>query len=223
MISRYALYDIASVSKRFQAPSGLPKGVKASHSITPTSDTPVIVSRDGVPTIERMKWGLIAKGAKDTSAVFRYKSYLVASEKIFSRHSHDTLIRTNRCLVPANGFFDLSTTGDKRAFYATTTSGELTAFAGIHSTWEDPRGTIYGTFAILTTEATPDMPRLSGRTPVVLAPEDEMGWLDPSITDASSIYTFLRPNESKLFKMYEVGPSAHSKKQHGSDLIQPLN
>ena len=66
MISHYALYDIATLSKRFDLTEGLPKGIKPHYNNSPTIDAPVIVNREGTRIAKLMKWGLVANGAKDT-------------------------------------------------------------------------------------------------------------------------------------------------------------
>lgn len=222
MISRYALYSTTPLSNRFNAPGGLPKGVKPHYNISPTVQAPVIVSQDGAPVVQLMKWGLVAKGAKDTNSVFRYKTYNNASENIFSRHSWETAVRERRCLVPADGFYVLNGSGKKRAVYAHPKDGEIVAFAGIYSSWQDPEGVEHGTYSIITTEATNEMPDSNVRMPVILDREDEARWLDPTVTDTGSIHKMLRPNPSGLLEVFEVSPAVHSPKPNAASLIERI-
>lgn len=222
MISRYALYDIAELSNRFHVADGLPKGTKPHYNISPTGSAPVIVSDDGRPIAKIMRWGIVAQGAKDTNSVFRYKTYVVPSEKIFSRHSWDLAVRERRCLVPANGFYELNESGEKRAFYGEPKSKSIVAFAGIYSSREGPDGTVHDTYAILTTEPNQDMPDSRMRMPIIINPEDEARWLDPTVTDDGSIYVMLRPAPSGSLNAYEVSPAVHSPKMNQPDLIKKL-
>lgn len=222
MISRYALYDIAGLSKRFDITEGLPKGIRPHYNYSPTVAAPVIVNNGGTIVVERMKWGLIPNGAKDANAVFRYKTYNVPSEKVFSRHSWDIAIRERRCLVPANGFYELNGSGKKRAFYARPKNESLFAFAGIYGFWQDPDGNMYGTFSIITTEPTADMPDSRMRMPVIISRENEARWLDSTISDVNPLYDMLRPNLGGLLNVYEVGPAVHSPKPNSFTLIEPL-
>lgn len=222
MISRYALYDIADLSNRFHLAEGLPKGVKPHYNNSPTVSAPVVINHEGSPVARLMKWGLVAKGAKDTNSVFRYKTYNTSSEKILSRHSWEQAVRERRCLVPANGFYELNGSGKKRAYYVQSKDKTLFAFAGVYSSWQDPEGVVYGTFSVITTEATGDMPESSTRMPIIIKPEDEARWLDPTITDASSLYDMLRPYPSGLLDVYEVSPAVHSPKPNQSELINRI-
>lgn len=222
MISRYALYDIADISKRFNITQGLPKGIKPHYNINPTNEAPVIINTQDALVVQNMKWGLVAKGAKDTNSVFRYKTYNIPSENILSRHSWQQAVRDRRCLVPANGFYQLNGSGKKRAYYTQPKSKSLIAFAGVYSSWEDPDGITHGIYSIITTEASGDNALdFNNRIPIVIKTEDEVRWLDPSIKDANSIYDMLRPQSDEYFMRYEVSPAIHSPKSDGHQLIEP--
>lgn len=221
MISRYALYDIANLSSRFHLADGLPKGVKPHYNNSPTISAPVIIHENGVNIVKLMKWGLVAKGAKDTNSVFRYKTYNIPSETIFSKHSWGQAVRERRCLVPANGFYQLNGSGKKRAYYAQPSDASLLAFAGVYSSWQDPEGTVHGTFSIITTEAADNMPDSSIRMPIIIDPKDEGRWLDPAITDANAVYDMLRPHTGEL-TVHEVSPAVHSPKPNHPQLIDHL-
>lgn len=222
MISRYALYTTSDLTDRFHLEGGLPKGTKPSYNISPTVTAPVIVSDDGKPALKRMKWGLIAKGAKDTNSVFRYKTYNIPSEKIFSRHSWEQAVRERRCLVPVNGFYELNERGKKQAYYVQTNDKALFSLAGIYSSWEDPEGITHGTFSVITIEANAGMPESSSRMPIIIKQEDEARWIDPTVGDMGSLYDMLRAYPSDQLKVIEVSPAVHSPKASGPTLIASL-
>ena len=194
MTSSYALLDTAKLSVRFNLSKGLPKGVKPFQTIKPTTEAPVIIEQNGERYVELMKWGLIAKGAKDTNSVFRYKTYNVPSEKIFSKHSWETAVRTTRCLVPVNGFYGSSS-------YIHAADNSLLTLAGMYTRWEDSQHKTWGTFSILTTDAHNDILEASERMPLILATQDEARWLDASITDANAIYDMMRPSSNDLLSV----------------------
>jgi putative SOS response-associated peptidase YedK len=222
MISRYALYDIAGLSTFFRLQNGLPKGIKPHYNFSPTVNAPVIINDGGNRTISLMSWGLVAQGAKDMNSVFRYKTYNIPSESIFSRHSWENAVRTRRCIVPANGFYELNGSGKKRAFYVCHADKTPLALAGIYSSWVDPQGVTRGTFSMITIESTDDRFGLGSRMPVIIKPEDEDRWLDGSITEASPLYDMLRQYPRGLLHAYEVSSAVHSPKPNDPDLIVEL-
>ena len=221
MISHYALYNISDLSNHFHL-EGLPKGTKSNYNISPTVSAPVIVNSEGAHVVKLMNWGLMAKGAKDANSVFRYKTYNVPFEKIFSRHSWDKAVREKRCLIPANGFYDLNGSGKKRAYYIQPNNKELIAFAGVYSSWEDSEGVTQGTYSIITIDSNADMPDASGRMPVIIKREDEARWLDPTISDMGSLYDMLRPYPAGELTAHEVSPAVHSPKPNQPSLIERI-
>lgn len=189
MTSQYALYETAKLSERFRLAKGLPKGVKPHRIIKPTMEAPVVVNRGEGPQVELMKWGLVAKGAKDTNSVFRYKTHTVPSEKMLSRHSWENAVRQNRCLVPANGFYEQKGEGaEKQINYIQLKDQPLFALAGIYTYWENPQGITWGTYSILTIEDG----QTRGRMPVIISQDDEKNWLDVSMSDTNTLYSMIR-------------------------------
>jgi len=219
MISHYALYTTSELTDHYELTGGLPKGVKPHYNISPTVNAPIIINDAGVRAIKLMKWGLLALGAKDTNSIFRYKTYNIPSEKIFSRHSWEQAVRERRCLVPANGFYELNESGKKQAFYVQPGDNEMVTFAGVYNSWVDPDGTTQGTFSIITLEASSDMPDSSSRMPVIISRENQARWLDPTITDMGSMYDMLRPHPLGYLTVYQVNAGVHSPKPNKPEMI----
>lgn len=222
MISRYSLYTTADLRDRFSLASGLPKGIKPRHNVHPTVQAPVIVSRDGNAVVEQMGWGLTPKGAKDTNSVFRYKTFNVPSEKILAKHSWETAVRHSRCLVPANGFYQLVGQGnEKQAYYFQLKGSPLFAFAGIYSTWDD-NGIARSTYSVITSDAPYSLRHIGDRMPIILSEGEEARWLDTSVTDANALFDMLRPISSEQLLVSEVSADIHSLKIDTPSLITPL-
>lgn len=222
MISRYSLYTTADLRDRFTLADGLPKGIKPRYNIHPTLQAPVIINKDDHTAVEQMSWGLTPKGAKNTNSVFRYKTYNVPSEKILSKHSWEMAVRHNRCLVPANGFYQLVEQGNKKqAYYIQVKGTPIFAFAGIYSSWNDGDET-YSTYSIITSDAPYALRNISDRMPIVLSQSEETRWLDTSITDANALFDMLRPISSEQLIITEVGTDIHSLRIDTPTLITPL-
>lgn len=222
MISRYSLYTTSDLRDRFGLASGLPKGVKPRYNIYPTLQAPVIISDNNHAIVEQMGWGLTPKGAKDANSVFRYKTYNVPSEKILAKHSWETAVRRNRCLVPANGFYQLDETGDKkRAYYIQLKGNAMVAFAGIYSKWEDGEVT-RATYSIITSEAPHQLRHIANRMPIILGVNEEYRWLDTSVTDANALFDMLRPIPGDQLLITEVSADIYSRKIDTPNFIVSL-
>ena len=220
MSSRYALYEIDKLRDRFAPESGVPKGVKPHYNISPAQSVPVIVSRDGVNQIELMKWGFIPSGAKDANSIFRYKTFIARSEGIFDKPTWMTAIRSQRCLVPANGFYEWkqSPTG-KNPFYIQPIDKEIFAFAGIYSSWTDTDGIVWGMCSIITTNSGAESDMMPSRLPVIIHPNDEADWLNPVISDINTLYKIMRPFDPGQLAIIRVGEEINGTKIDKPSLI----
>lgn len=223
MSSQYALYEINKVSSRFAPEAGVPKGVKPHYNITPAQSVVVIVNRDGVRQIEQMKWGFIPAGAKDSNSIFRYKTYNARSEDVFDKPTWSRSIRERRCLIPANGFYESKNleTG-KTPYYIQTAEQEIFAFAGVYGEWVDPDGKTWGMCSIITTSSDTDDNMIPSRLPVIIRAEDEEAWLNPTISDMSSIYGIMKPFKPEQLKIFRVSDDIKSTKIDKPYLIERL-
>ena len=222
MISRYVFYDLSTLRSGYGLNKNLDKSIRPSYNISPTALAPVVVSYGGVNVVKPMKWGLVAKGSKDTNSVFRYKTYNIPSEKVFQRHSWELAVRESRCLVAANGFYRLSVDSESASHYIYPENKELLYFAGIYGQWEDAKGITYGTFSILTSRAANGVHSSGGRTPIVIKRGDEERWLDPGVVDTNSIYDMMRPFPEGFLASHRVSPEIKSVKLNRSSLIDPV-
>lgn len=221
MSSRYALYEINKLHDRFAPQFDVPKGVKPSYNISPAQTVPVIVNRDGINQIEKMIWGFVPNGAKDINSIFRYKTHSVRSEIIFDKPTWSTAVRNRRCLIPANGFYEWKKTADsKDPYYIKPTDQQLFAFAGIYGTWTDPNGIERGMCSIITVSSEADDDMTPSRLPVIVSPDDEADWLNPSIDDINLIYKIMRPYNANQLSIIRVGEDVNSTKIDNPHLIE---
>jgi putative SOS response-associated peptidase YedK len=223
MIDRYSLYDIQNLTDRYGLQDGVPKGTKPRFSIAPTQMAPVVVGIQSRSQLVSMSFGLVPQTASDANSVFRYKTFNVKSEKVFSKPSWETAVRTKRCIVPANGFFMQRKKEDGGdSYYFSSGTKELLSMAGIYVEWTKPDGSTVPTFAVLTIESNDAMPLPFGRMPVLLHAEDESTWLDESVQDFSSIIACMRPYEGNPLSYTKVTNDTLIIKSDSSKLVEPL-
>src|SRR5688572_27135149 len=109
---------------------------KPRFNVAPTQDAPVVTLRDGVRTIEMMRWGLIPFWAGRDGA----KPPLMINARVESVNQkpmfRDALQR-RRCLVPADGFYEWKKIGGtkskptKQPMWIHPRDGHVFAFAGL--------------------------------------------------------------------------------------------
>lgn len=223
MSERYTLFEIGKLRDRFALPNGVPAGIKPSYNISPTQLTPVvIVNSEGVRELKPMKWGFIPHRAKDVNGVFRYKTYDAKSEDVFDKATWQRAIRTNRCLIPSNGYYEWQKTADgKRPFYIKPKDHDLFSIAGIYSSWTDPEGMEWGMYAVVTVGSNLEMATIAPRMPVILRPEVEDTWLDPTIDDFGKLFDCMRTYPAGMLQIKMANPEVNSVKASGPQLIVP--
>ena len=128
---------------------------------TPKERLPVIFTREH-GKIEHAKWGI--QSVKNNSGVFPW----VRMEGIIKNMHTRALIRTNRCLVPANGFF-ISTGTSKYFIYFP--KEKVVTFAAIWNMQKekDSESQNYN-FSIITCPTQGKISQLSNRMPLVINP-----------------------------------------------------
>lgn len=219
MPERFTLFEIEKLRDTFVLPDGVPAGVKKSYNISPTQLAPVVLIRDKKRVLERKMWGFIPATAKDTRSVFRYKTTVAKSVDVFEKPTWKDVIRTQRCLVPANGYYEWrKTINGKRPFYVQVRDQPLIAMGGVYSIWTDAEGVEHGTFAIVTIGDDSH----TGRSPVVIPKELEGDWLNPEVGDVSSIFMLMQPMDPDLLAVHEVTTNLKNVKLNTPALLDPI-
>ena len=221
MSSQYALYEINKISRQFAPEAGVPKGVRLHYNITPTQSVPVIVVRDGARRIEIMNWGFVPVGAKDNNSVFRYKTYNARAEMVFSKPTWSKVIRTQRCLIPANGFYEFKkSSSGQDAYYISVTDQPIFAFAGVYSVWTDIKGVERGMCSIITVDSDTNSDSIPGRLPVIVRLDDQADWLNPEIENAATIYKMMKVYDISKLKIIRVSDDVKLAKNDKPYLIE---
>jgi putative SOS response-associated peptidase YedK len=175
------------------------------YNIAPTQ--PVVTIRQDKGKAKRrittMRWGLIPAWAKDASVGNR--TINARSETVTNTLSFSDAMRSRRCLIPADGFYEWKKSGKVRQPYCfEVNEGELFAFAGLWDTWKNPKGETIESCTILTTTANDLVSALHDRMPVIVPPEKYALWLNPEIEDFGAVREILKPYDASAMRQYPV-------------------
>lgn len=213
MCGRYDLHDYAELIEDYTIPSDV--SLHPNYNVAPTQIMPVVT--DG--GLRMMRWGLIPRWAKDEK--IGYKLFNARSESVFEKPLWKTIITKNRCLVPANGFYEWQKREDGRQpYYIYTKDHNLIMFAGIWETWER-NNKRWLTYSILTTTPNKEMTALHDRMPVILEKENYEQWFGADRQE--DIEPLLLPSRDSSLAMYEVSREVNVVKTNDSSLILPIN
>jgi putative SOS response-associated peptidase YedK len=175
------------------------------YNIAPTQPVPVIRQhpKEPVRQLSLMKWGLIPSWAPNPSVAASMIN--ARSETAGTKPAFRDAMKSRRCLVPADGFYEWKRDGKtKQPFCFEVNQGQLFAFAGLWDRWKDPNGHWIKTCSILTTTPNAVTSAIHDRMPVILDPDSYDLWLDPGMTKVRAASDLLRPFDARLMRSYPV-------------------
>jgi putative SOS response-associated peptidase YedK len=175
------------------------------YNIAPTQSIPVIRQHPKEPVrhLSLIRWGLIPSWAKDSSVAA--KMINARSETAATKPAFRDALKSRRCLIPADAFYEWMRTGKaKQPYCFEVNDGELFAFAGLWDSWKDARGNTVETCSILTTTPNAVTAPVHDRMPVILDPDGYDLWLDPGMRDANAASDLLKPYDVRLMRCYPV-------------------
>ena len=175
------------------------------YNVAPTQPIPVIRQhpKEPVRELSLMRWGLIPSWAKDSSAAALMIN--ARSETASTKSAFRDALKSRRCLIPADGFYEWKRNGKTRQPYCfEVDEGKLFAFAGIWDRWKDPSGQWVKSCSILTTTPNAAISPVHDRMPVILDPDSHDLWLDPGMRNAAATSELLKPYDGRLMRCFPV-------------------
>ena len=216
MCGRFTLaVDINTIAKTFGVAPSLEAAPR--YNIAPTQEVVSILS-NGTAHLEWLQWGLIPSWAKDAS--IGSKMINARAETPAEKPSFKRLLRSRRCLVPADGFYEWKKErSGKTPMYITLKDGSPFAFAGLWDLWRDPEGRQIRTCTLITTEPNAVVAPIHDRMPVILPPEARDMWLDNAIQDEHALLPLLSPYPAEAMTARAVSRLVNNPKSEGAELI----
>jgi putative SOS response-associated peptidase YedK len=197
--------------------------VSPRYNMAPTQEAAVVrVERPGEPRrLGMLRWGLIPYWAKEASIGNRMIN--ARSESVAEKPAYRWSFRKQRCLIPADGFYEWKKEGKaKQPYFIHRKDGKPLAFAGLWARWQNPEKGPTDTFTILTTGSNELIRPLHDRMPVILDPKDFDLWLDPEVEDREKLEPLLAPFDSGQMETFPVSRSVNSPAYDAADCIAPL-
>jgi putative SOS response-associated peptidase YedK len=221
MCGRYVFHQSAqAVQARFGL-SVVAGEIEPRYNAAPTQQMPVIVQHGDARGLEWMRWGLVPSWAKEIDS--RVSTFNARAEGISDKPMYRGPIRRQRCLVPADGFYEWHAEGKgKQPYFIHRADDAMFAFAGLYDHYRQPDGTDLWSYTIITTTPNAEIAPLHNRMAVILRPEDEEEWLDPNVTDAMQITRLLRPYPDGELAVYPVSLRVNNARQDSPQMIAPI-
>jgi putative SOS response-associated peptidase YedK len=204
MCGRYRLSRRKQMVEEYFASEGEDDWVPR-YNIAPTQPVPIIRQNPKEPRRELslVRWGLIPSWAKDASGAAGMIN--ARCETAATLPAFRDAMKSRRCLIPADGFYEWRKTGKtKQPYCFEVNEGKLFAFAGLWDRWKDPSGQWIKSCSILTTTPNAATSPVHDRMPVILDPDCYDIWLDPGMQDARAVFDMLKPYDAQAMRCYPV-------------------
>jgi putative SOS response-associated peptidase YedK len=221
MCGRYVLKTpIQNLEQKYDADLLEDFPFTSDYNVAPSRTMPVILEKDGNRKIAPHRWGLIPFWAKSVNT--GYSMINARAESLDGKKSFSKPFRSQRCIIPANGFYEWQkTSGGKIPHFITLKSSELMNFAGLYEHWKSPDGEIINSYTIITTEANKPMAQLHDRMPAMLLDDELKIWLDSQNEDTAMLRSMLKPWPDDDITFYRVAQEVNNVRNNGEQLIEP--
>lgn len=201
-------------------------------ALAPTDPVPAILPGTIVPGEEPepggsgagrqltlLGWGLVPPWAAPSTAAQRINARV---ETVLDKPSFRRAVRRQRCLLPADGWYEwVRTPEGRRPHLVRPADGGLLAFAGIYERARRPDGSRLRTCSILTRPAPSAVAWLHERAPLLVPAERWDDWLDPDV-DAEALLADVIGGPNRPLEVTEVSPAVNRVQNTGPELLEPL-
>ena len=235
MCNRYRLaHSKRYLAERFQAWDEIEDTPR--YNIAPTQPVLTVRREQGKKTrkFTTMRWGLIPPWAKDETIGDKLTN--ARAETVTEKTSYRRPFEKQRCLIPADGFYEWQTTPTgKQPFRFTRKDGGIFCMAGLWEKWIRPpregelglddtapdAGQVVETFTVITTTPNAMVAKVHDRMPVILGPEHFQWWLEPQRFEPEFLKTLLRPYPAEDMDCCRVSRLVNSAKNDGPECLAP--
>ncbi len=210
------------------------------YNAAPSQSLPVIADSNQ-ETLSSMDWGFVppwADSANDGGHI-NARAETLESKPTFSDALNQNGrgdLRTGRCLVPADGFYEWVDTSDsKQPHRVTVNDGEPFAMAGLWAQWEPEtqqtgldafagggetaEKEVRETFTIVTTEPNSVIEELHHRMAVILPQSAERAWLTGEV---ETVRDLCEPYPASAMQHYPVSTAVNNPANDSPALVEPL-
>lgn len=202
--------------------------IRRIYNVAPTNQVPMVVLNEaGKQEVVSARWGLIPfwwKTEKPPTFSFNARSEEAATKPMWRQ-----AIKTQRCLMPAAGWYEWNEKEPVRnkagkevhqPYYHHAADDQVLAIAGLWSTWDGPDGQDVLSCALLTRDAEGPVAAVHHRMPVILAPEQWALWLS-SETSTEQVHSAIALSRTD-FEVYRVSTDVGNIRNQGAQLIEPI-
>jgi putative SOS response-associated peptidase YedK len=222
MCGRFTLFtDIEEIKERFDIQGSFDGEYQFSYNIAPSQSVLSVINDGTRNRLGYLRWGLIPFWAKDEKV--GYKMINARAETIAEKSSFKNAYKKKRCLIIADSFYEWKKTPERKIPMRIKLKNHAPfGMAGLWESWKSPEGISIYSCSVITTVPNELMTSIHDRMPVILKPEDEKDWLNPSVNDPAYLQQYLNSFDSEQMEAFEVSTDVNSTKNNSPNLIQQI-
>jgi putative SOS response-associated peptidase YedK len=213
----YALERVGGIRQRFDIQGRWPQ-LEGRYNVRPAQVIPVVLKRspNSAGLTER---GLLPSWANDPSKARRPIN--ARADPLADRPMFREPFRHQRCLVPADGFYEWKAKGKGKVPYLIRLKDwSLYGFGGLYDARRRPDGSELHTCTITTTEPNEVVAPIHERMPAIIKPEDEELWLDSDAIEPERLLPLLRPYPAEDVATYPISRAVNNPRVDTPELIR---
>ena len=192
-----------------------------SANVAPTDRARVLLNHGGRLVLRRHRWGLIPPWSRGPDGAARMINARI--ETIATKSSYRRAVRTARCLLPADAWYEwLVTPEGRQPHLVRRTDGRPLWLAGIWARWHPPGGgTPIATAAVITRPAPDELSWLHERAPLAVPETLFDHWLAAGGDDAQPVLDAVASVGYPPLDWYPVSREVGQVRVKGAHLMEP--
>ena len=190
-----------------------------SYNIAPTQKSLVLVAEKDNRLVKSMNWGLIPSWSKNKN--IGSKLINARSETLHEKPSFKHLIKSNRCIVLSDGYYEWNTTNfKKQPYYFYDKQKNILPMAGLWSSFLSKDNETILSYTIITKKADEEISHIHNRMPLIIDFDRIDDWINiDSLIELNSNYELVRKD---LLSFHKVDSFVNSYRNNNKDCIQPI-
>lgn len=188
-------------------------------NVAPTHLMPVLLS--GQKYFKIMRWGLVPRwnNVSNRSGMLINARVETLKDKVVFRD----LLRSHRCIIPMDGFYEWKRQGKSVVPYRIVTKDQsIFGVAGLYTEWQSPSNReVIKSFTIITLEANELVAEIHNRMPAILTRQHEHIWLSEEINEDEALH-IIKPYPPQNMMLYTVSNEVNKVSSNHRGLIEPI-
>ena len=211
--------ELVEAVQRLQARLDAAPSFRPRFNVAPTQLHPILIADGESIAVQPARWGLVNSWARDSKRAS--KQINARSEGVSESRAYARPFKRQRCLVPADGWYEWSGPRSQRQpHWIHRADRSSFAFAGLYEIWRPQPERPAVTFTILTKPADRALASIHSRMPVLMPTDRQESWLDPGLTDTNRLRELIDAPEDDSLISISVSSRVNSVKHDDATLLQ---